>query len=382
MKKKLIRITTIPLSLEKLLDNQLAFMNNHFEVIAVSSDSNELSKIAAKNNINTFCLNLTRKITPIQDLFCLIKLYFYFKKEKPYIVHSHTPKAGTIGMLAAKLAKVPHRIHTVAGMPLLETKGFKRFLLNQVEKITYQSANHVFPNSFGLKYIIINQNYCDASKVKVIGNGSSNGIDLNYFTESLFDEKTKDDLRNLLGIKPTDFVFIFIGRLVSDKGINELISAFDELTVSHSKLKLILVGKREPELDPLKKETEKIIESNKQIIATGYQADVRIYYAISHALVFPSYREGFPNVVLQAGAMNLPSIVTDINGCNEIIKHQTNGLIIPRKNKEYLLESMRLLVENQSIYNELKSNTRKIIADRYEQHKLWELLLSEYLNFK
>lgn len=382
MKKKLIRITTIPLSLEKLLDNQLSFMNNHFEVIAVSSDSKELSKIAAKNNINTFCLNLTRKITPIQDFFSLIKLYFYFKKEKPFIVHSHTPKAGTIGMLAAKLARVPHRIHTVAGMPLLETKGFKRILLNQVEKITYRSANHIFPNSFGLKDIIINHKYCEASKVKVIGNGSSNGIDLSHFSQSLFDEETKQLQRNLLGIQATDFVYIFIGRLVSDKGINELIWAFNELTKSHSNLKLILVGKREPELDPLKKETEKIIQSNKQIISTGYQADVRVYYSISNAFVFPSYREGFPNVVLQAGAMNLPSIVTDINGCNEIIKHQINGLIIPRKNKTSLLESMRLLVENEDLYNQLKSSTRQIIEEHYEQHKLWELLLSEYLNFK
>lgn len=382
MKKKLIRITTIPLSLEKLLDNQLSFMNNHFEVIAVSSDSKELSKIAAKNNISTFCLNLTRKITPIQDFFSLIKLYFYFKKEKPFIVHSHTPKAGTIGMLAAKLARVPHRIHTVAGMPLLETKGFKRILLNQVEKITYRSANHIFPNSFGLKDIIINHKYCEASKVKVIGNGSSNGIDLSHFSQSLFDEETKQLQRNLLGIQSTDFVYIFIGRLVSDKGINELIWAFNELTISQSNVKLILVGKREPELDPLKKETEKIIQSNKQIISTGYQADVRVYYSISHALVFPSYREGFPNVVLQAGAMNLPSIVTDINGCNEIIKHQINGLIIPRKNKTSLLESMRLLVENEDLYNQLKSSTRQIIEEHYEQHKLWEVLLSEYLNFK
>jgi glycosyltransferase involved in cell wall biosynthesis len=375
---KLIRITTIPLSLEKLLEGQLTFMNKHYDVIAVSSECKKLSKYGQSNGVNTFCLPLTRKITLLKDLFAVIKLYFFLKKEKPMIVHTHTPKAGIVGMLAAKLAGVPLRLHTVAGLPLLEVTGLKRTLLNKVEKLTYIFATNIYPNSHGLSEIIINEQFTSLSKIKVLGDGSSNGINTNYFNPELFSSRSQTALRTELKIENEDLVYIFIGRLVSEKGINELMNAFEKLMTVESNIKLLLVGPYENDLDPLDETTMKIISENRNVISVGYQADVRPYLAIADILVFPSYREGFPNVVMQAGAMGLASIVSNINGCNEIIEDRINGLIIPVKSEKAIYNAMFELKRNYQTREVLRSNSRQIIVAKYERTKYWDLLLKEY----
>ena len=377
-KKKLVRITTVPISLEKLLSGQLHFMTDYYDVIGVSSGGEKLDLVAKKENIRVQAVELTRKITPLKDLKAVFHLYRFLKKEKPFIVHSHTPKAGTIGMLAAKLAGVPHRLHTVAGLPLLEATGKKRKVLDFVEKITYSCATKVYPNSKGLKEIIIQNGYCAANKLEVLANGSSNGIDTSHFNPDLITESQKTTLRAQLGIQENDKVFIFVGRLVKDKGINELIAAFDKLSQTHSQVKLLLVGRYEPDLDPLQPETLALIESNKAIISAGYQIDVRPYFGIADALVFPSYREGFPNVVMQAGAMRLPCIVSDINGCNEIVIEGQNGFIIPVKSEQAIFEAMQKLSNQPQLIPMLREKARELILSRYEQRLVWQAVLEEY----
>ncbi|TXI87594.1 MAG: glycosyltransferase family 1 protein [Crocinitomicaceae bacterium] len=376
--KKLIRISTVPISLEKLLENQLSFMNDYFDVIAVSSEKERLESFGKENKVRIKYIELTRQITPIKDLIALWKMYWFLKREKPFIVHSHTPKAGTIGMLAAKLAGVPHRLHTVAGLPLLEVTGIKRKLLNFVEKITYWAATQVYPNSNGLKEIILAENFCKKEKLKVIGNGSSNGINTSFFDSSLFSSEEKNKLREQLKIQELDFVFIFVGRLVGDKGINELIEAFTQIELTSNNCKLILVGPFETELDPLQPTTLSLIDTNKNIICVGYQKDVRPFFAISNCLVFPSYREGFPNVVMQAGAMGLPSIVSDINGCNELIVENVNGIIIPPKNTKLLTHAMKSIIDNRYKTEQMALNSREMITSKFEQKLIWGSLKAEY----
>lgn len=378
-KPKLIRITTVPISLDKLLTGQLRFMNSFYEVIAVSSDNKYLKKIGDQEEIRTFHVEMSRKITPVKDIIAVLKLFFFLRKEKPFIVHTHTPKAGIVGMLAAALAGVPHRLHTVAGMPLIEATGFKRKVLNFVERLTYSFATKIYPNSHGLTDIILDNHFCKPDKIKVLANGSSNGIDTSYFNPDLYSDTQNAALRLQLNTNPTDFIFVFVGRLVADKGINELVLAFEKLSHKNPKVKLLLVGDYETDLDPLSPETLAIIQNNKGIVAVGFQSDVRPYLAISDALVFPSYREGFPNVVMQAGAMGLPSIVTDINGCNEIIQHLKNGIIIPIKNATAIFESMQSMISNPTTPQE-KQNNRAMIVDRYEQCLVWEAILEEYRN--
>lgn len=376
-KRKLVRITTVPVSLQKLLENQLTFMKEYYDVIAVSSPHG-LKEIEKRDSIPVFGVEMTRKITPLKDLLAVWKLFIFFKKLNPLIVHTHTPKAGTVGMLAAKLAGVPIRMHTVAGLPLLEAKGIKRSLLNLVEKITYYCATYVYPNSFGLKKIIQDNYFCNVTKLKVIANGSSNGIDTSYFNPELFSEEIKLKHRNTLSIQPDDFVFIFVGRLVGDKGINELIRAFEIFQVNKTKSKLLLVGQFEEELDPLEDETLKIINTNPNIISVGFQDDVRLYFAIAECLIFPSYREGFPNVVMQAGAMGLPSIVTDINGCNEIIEDGINGIVISVKNIDEIITGMAKIYGDKDLFKKLRNNTRRIIVERFERQFVLDAILKEY----
>ena len=283
-------------------------------------------------------------------------------------------------MLASKLAGVPNRLHTVAGLPLLEAKGIKRKVLNFVEKLTYSCATKVYPNSYGLEKIILDFNFLPQNKCKVIANGSSNGIDTNYFNPDIFTETDKNILRKNLNIKKEDFVYVFVGRLVSDKGINELVQAFENLNLKLNiqNSKLVLVGPLENELDSLEEKTLTAIENNENIISVGYQQDVRPYFSIANILTFPSYREGLPNVVLQASAMNLPCIVTNINGCNEIITHNKNGLIIPVKNVNELQNAMKELLINKELRNKLIKNSRPHIVKTYQRQVVWDALLDEY----
>ena len=381
--KKLIRITTVPISFKVLLKGQLRFMaSNGFDVKGVSSEGEELKEVRENEGIVMEAINMSRKITPFQDLKSLWEMWNFLRKEKPQIVHTHTPKAGIIGMLAARLAGVPHRLHTVAGLPLMEATGIKRKILNFVEKLTYSSATRVYPNSKGLYNFILQNNFTQSNKLKIIANGSSNGINTTFFSPAQVSEIEKITLREKLNIQPDDFVFVFVGRIVSDKGINELIKAFSELQTAKNNeltgIKLLLVGGLESYLDPLNPETLAEINQNKDIISVGFQQDVRSFFAIADALVFPSYREGFPNVVMQAGAMGLPSIVSDINGCNEIIVEGKNGLIIPPKNVEKLKEKMLTLAKDKNLYTKLKGNSRRMIENRYEQSVVWNALLEEY----
>lgn len=376
---KLIRITTVPISLQKLIAGQMKFMGkNGFKVIMISSDFNGKDQLETKENAEYISVEMTRKISPFKDLISLFKMINTFRKVKPTIVHTHTPKAGLLGMIAAKLTAVPVRLHTVAGLPLMETKGFKRRVLELVEQLTYACATKVYPNSASLKEFIIHHNFTESDKLKVIGNGSSNGINTADFKKSPEITQKANDLAKLHGIKSTDFVFIFVGRLVKDKGIEELVRAFHLLSQNYPALKLILVGPKESELDPLSASCLQIIKENKKIISVGYQNDVRPYLALSNVLAFPSYREGFPNVPMQAGCFDLPCIVTNINGCNEIIVEGENGLIIPVKDEIALRSAMEKLYTEKEAYTLMCFKARKLIVDRYEQEKIWALILEEY----
>ena len=380
MKKiSLVRITTVPISLKHLINGQMKFMSeNGFDVIMISSSGHEIKEIIKKENCQHITVSLTRKITPYKDLIATYRLFKILKKIKPTIVHTHTPKAGIVGMLASFLANVPIRIHTVAGLPLLEARGIKRLILNLVEKSTYSLSSKIYPNSYGLKNIILQKKFAPERKIKVVGNGSSNGIDTSFFDPNLISRADKISLRKSLKIKKNDFVFIFVGRIVTDKGINEILEAFCKLSNIYNDVKLLLVGPFEDNLSPINNKSKRYISSNDNILTVGYQNDVRLYFSISNLLVFPSYREGFPNVVLQSGSMGLPSIVSDINGCNEIIENNKNGIIIPKKNIDLLFKAMSKFYLNKEFYKKIKLNCRIMIKKKFERKLFWNLLLDEY----
>ncbi|MEG0931910.1 MULTISPECIES: glycosyltransferase family 4 protein [Weeksellaceae] len=376
MKKiKNFRISTVPVSLNILLKGQLKFLSNHFAVTAISGAGKDLDEVVEREGVKTYAIEIQRNISPFKDIVSLIQLYFYFKKEKPLIVHSITPKAGLLSMIAAKFADVPIRMHTFTGLIFPSKSGLLQKILIKMDQLLCWSATNIYPEGNGVKNDLIN--YKITSKpLNILANGNVNGIDLEYFALNAISNEQQSQLKKELHIQEKDFIFIFVGRLVSDKGINELIQAFSKLKIQNSKL--LLVGPLESDLDPLRYEILKEIETNPNIISVGFQKDVRPYFAISDCLVFPSYREGFPNVVMQAGAMGLPSIVSNINGCNEIIIEGENGTIIPVKDSEAIKSAMLKMIEDKEFYFKLKENSRSMIQSRYEQAVVWQALLEEY----
>jgi glycosyltransferase involved in cell wall biosynthesis len=375
LKTKLYRTATVSISLDYLLKGQLKFLNQHFEVVAVSGQNEHLRTVAEREQVRVVPLTMQRAIRPFQDLVALWRLYWLFRTERPQIVHSITPKAGLLSMLAAKMAGIPIRIHTFTGLIFPSKKGLLRKVLIAMDKLLCLCATNVYPEGQGVKKDLV-QHKITNKPLRVLANGNINGVNTEYFDLEKVTLTEQQEIRVRLQIQETDFVFIFVGRLVGDKGINELISAFSQLETPNSKL--LLVGPFEPEFDPLQPETLKVIKTHPNIISVGFQSDVRPYFAISDCLVFPSYREGFPNVVMQAGAMGLPSIVTDINGCNEIIVEGVNGTIIPVKNVVAIEESMQKMCSDNAYYVQLQQKTRPMIQSRYKHQVVWEALLAEY----
>jgi len=377
LKPKIIRASTIARSMDSFLSGQLSFLNNHFEIIAVSGEDEHLANIREREKIGTFSVPMQRQISPLKDFVAFIKLYRLFKREKPKIVHSFTPKAGLLCMCAAYFAKVPVRIHTFTGLIFPSKTGVMHFILSNLDRLLCAMATNIYPEGKGVKQELINHKITK-KHLKVLANGSIKGIDIEYFNPDNFNELNNKNLRRELNIKEKDFVFVFIGRLVGDKGINELIAAFKKLLHEHAEVKLLLVGSFENYLDPLKPEAVRMIQEYPDIISLDYQEDVRPFYAIADALVFPSYREGFPNVVLEAGAMGLPCIVTDISGCNEIILNNENGIIIPIKDISSLLEAMKKFVLDKRYLQKLKANARSMVIKKFNKHLVWDAILKEY----
>jgi glycosyltransferase involved in cell wall biosynthesis len=378
-KPVLIRVTTVAISLRLLLTGQMKFMSeNGFKVYMVSSPDEHVPDLIKEEQCEHFSVPMTRRITPLLDIISLIKLILLFRRLNPDIVHTHTPKAGILGMMAAWLLRVPIRMHTVAGLPWMESHGLKRKVLEVTEKLTYFFATNIYPNSKRLKDFISSKNWVSVKKLKTIGNGSSNGVNVRFFSINKVISDKALHIRSGLGISESNFIFCFIGRLVSDKGVNELVEATEILSKQRQDFSLILVGKTEDDLDPLSPETMKTIGRNNAIFNVGFVNDVRPYIAASNMAILPSYREGFPNVPLQAGAMGKACIATDINGSSEIIKHGETGWLIPPKNAKELANAMRYCMENRKEVIEKGLVIHKRILADFDQQKFWNEILQEY----
>lgn len=375
-KLKLLRVSTIPHSLHLLLRGQIRYMKEKgMEVYMASATGPEVEVLEKNEGASHYHVPLSRSLNPLHDLKALYHMVKLIRKIRPDIVHSHSPKAGTIGMLAAFICRVPLKIHTVAGLPLMESQGIKKKLLILVEKWTYRFADWVLPNSIGLQeYIIENNLLTDKRKVKVLGKGSSNGIDLSYFSRTPAVMEAAGLFREKHHVEKSDLLLCFVGRLAFYKGINELVAAFKILSERYVNLKLVLVGPTES-LNPLEERTTALISTLPGIIATGHQDDIRPYLAAADIFVFPSYREGFPQSLMQACAFGLPCIATDINGCNEMVFNGVNGYLIPSKQVDAIVEACVKLITDKATRIKLGENSRAYIEEHFEQRQVWNLSL-------
>ena len=367
-RKKIIRVTTADISLNSLLKGQLMFLNQYFEVVGVAKDTGVLKEVSEREGIRVVDAPLERPISLVKDIKGLWFLYRLFRKEKPWCVHANTPKGSLLAMIAAWIARVPHRVYTVTGLRYQGAHGMLRTILKTMERLSCLFATNVIPEGQGVLHALQEDNITK-KPLRVIWNGNINGIDTEYFkpTES-FTERKNDT-----------FTFVFIGRIVRDKGIHELTECIRKLNCN-----LILVGSFE-DGDPVDEDDKKFLLTSEKVKFVGWQTDVRPYLEQADALVFPSYREGFPNVPMQAGAMGLPCIVTNINGCNEIIKDGLNGKIIAAPLKEgtkmmeqSLLNTMQWFINHREEAKRMGNNARPMIQERYEQRYVWTALKDYY----
>lgn len=371
-KKKVLRIATVPLSLDLLLKGQLRMLNEEYEVVAVSSPGKELEKVAGREGVRTVAVGMERRISLFKDLVSLCRLIKVIRREKPWMVHTVTPKAGLLGMMAAWVCGVPVRVHTFTGLVFPTACGLKRKILMATDRLTCACATSINPEGKGvmndLKRFGITRR-----DMKIVGNGNINGIDLEFFCRTPEVMEVAAKWR-----KEGSFTFCFVGRIVGDKGMNELAEAFGRLVAEYPACRLLLVGAFEEKLDPVSPEVKAFFENCGQVEFVGWQDDIRPFLAASDVFVFPSYREGFPNVVIQAAAMGVPSIVTDINGCNEIICDGVNGVIVPSHDADRLYEAMKRMREDGEAWANMSRKARASVAERYERKFVWNEIKKFY----
>lgn len=365
---KIIRATTVSGSLCFCRDIMLKMRNMGYDMIAVSSPGEFLKELRDRDGFTVYEVPMARHISLTGDIRSLFKMIKVFRKERPQMVHSMTPKAGLICMMAGWLTRVPVRIHTFTGLVWPASNGFKRKVLMATDALTCACATHVIPEGQGVMNDL--QAHITKKPMKVLGFGNVRGVDMERFIPERL--KSNDT--------PHPFTFLFVGRIVGDKGINELVEAFVKLNGKYPDTRLVFVGGYEKNLDPLKPETLQRIERCGAIETHGYKTgdDLLMEYMKADCFIMPSYREGFPNTVMEAGAMGLPSIVTDINGSREIIVDGENGLIVPPQTVQPLYDAMERMMNDKELREKMQKNARPMIESRFERSFVQRCLMEFY----
>lgn len=371
-KIKLVRITTAPISMRLLITGQPAYMKQAgFDVTLISAEGNDWNFIPHLNDYNVHKVDMARQIDIKKDIKALFALIRLFRKIKPHIVHTHTPKAGLLGMLAARISGVPVRIHTLAGMPLMTASGMKRKILFQTEKLTFSASNETWPNSKLLYRYIIDHKMISSDKAHIILNGSSNGIELHRYNPKNIDQERIAAIKKQYNISDEHFCFLAVGRMVNDKGIKELLTSFLHLYKSNPNIRLILLGPFET-ADALDEITVQTIKSHSAIVHIDWSDEVEKFMFLSQCFVHASHREGFPNVVLQAGAMGIPVICSDIPGNIDIVENEQEGTVFPVKNQQSLQAAMQHVMNHyEEALTKAKVLNQKVVNcyDRIAVHQ-------------
>lgn len=381
---KLIRMATVGLSLDTFCRGVLSDLrdNEGYEIIALASPDSSLAALGEREGVRTIGVAMRRDISPLSDLVSLWRLVKVLRRERPDMLHTMTPKAGLLGMMAGRIARVPVRVHTFTGLLFPTATGLKRRLLTLTDRLTCACATNVIAEGQGVRSDLIN-NGITRKPVRVLGHGNVRGVDLDHYSPTPELRSEAKELRRRFDIPDNALVLIFIGRFVVDKGLHELLEALPIVrrAMPDTEIHLIMVGDIEGGKEDIPLST---IAGKPHIhLSGGWTGDVRPWLLAADLLVCPSYREGFPNVVLEAGALYLPSVVTDINGSREIITHGENGLIVPPRTVEPLA---RAIIDILSLTNEERKaigrNARTNVETRFSRPYVIQCLKDFYKEFK
>jgi glycosyltransferase involved in cell wall biosynthesis len=313
-----------------------------FRVMLVSGPGELLGRMAASEGIEAIAIPMQRGIAPLADLVSLARLWRLLRRLRPDLTEFSTPKAGLLGTMAAKLSGVPRRIYMLRGLRLETSTGFKRRILLVTERLASACAHVVLCNSNSLRAEALALGMAPAAKLHLLGEGSSNGVDVVRFAP------VPSDVLERLGLPRQAFVVGFVGRLTCDKGLPELIEAFGTILKAEPEARLLLVGWFDASEDALSAAMRARIENHPRIHCTGFVTDTAPYYRAMDLLVLPTWREGFPNVVLEAAATGIPVITTLCTGSRDSVVPEVTGLLIPPGYPEAISEAVLKLLPIRS----------------------------------
>lgn len=375
----LLHVTTVPMSLV-FLKGQIGHMKSRgLRIHVLSSPGRDLESFAESENVPIHAVEMDRAITPIRDLRAVADICRVLLEVKPTIVHSHTPKGGLLGMIAAALMRVPVRVYHMRGLPMLTAKGPRRLLLKWTEKVAASLAHQVLCNSHSMREVVIAERICHRDKIKVLLGGSGNGVDAKVrFDPAVVDREARMKTRLELGIPACSTVIGFVGRVVLDKGIVELVEAWRNIRQDYEQCHLLVVGPFELH-DPVPIDTEQVLREDPRIHLVGMVWNTPPLFAAMDLLVLPTHREGFPNVPLEAAAMELPVVATRIPGCIDAVEDSVTGTLVSARDAEELANAIRMYLKSPALRRRHGLAGRKRVLREFPQEAIWESLYSEYV---
>lgn len=378
----LMFVTTAASTMDVLMHGQMRYFRKMgFNVMGVCSPGNETGRISIREGVAVREVAMSRRPSPMIDVVSLVRLARLFRKEKPTIVHSSTPKAGVLGMLAATLVRVPVRFYTVRGMASHINTATPAHMIRMLEKTACHCASQVLAVSRSVADAMIGTGLCPSHKMKVLHHGSSNGVDADgMFTPDAVAPDQVRALRHRLQIPADAYVIGFVGRVVKDKGFVELAQAWQEIKRVRPNGRLIVVGPPERD-DAVPESFVKGLMEDPSVIITGMvsKEEMPSYYKMMNVVSFPSYREGFPNVVLEAAAMEVPVVATRVTGCVDAVIHGVTGALIPPRDTKALKDALIDYLDDPALARRHGQAARNRVLKDFRPQDVWEALLNEYV---
>ena len=372
----LVHVVTHAMSADHLLRGQLRWMRERgWRVTLVTSPNERLSAISEREGVEVVEVPIPREIEPARDLRALGALVLALRRLRPDVVNASTPKAGLLGMAAARVLHVPARVYVMRGLRLETSAGIKRAILSATERVATACAHSVVPVSASLGRKAVAMGLAPASKVATAGGGSSNGVRTELFATP--DPEEVSSLRARLGLVEGTPVVGFVGRFTRDKGVAELVEAFDVVRATRPRARLLLVGALEPG-DPVSPSVLSRIDSDPGILKPGFLADPSAAYALMTVLAFPSHREGFPNVPLEAGAAGLPVVAAQATGSVDAVLHGITGTLVGVGDVGALADALARYLDHPALAaSHGQAGARRAQTD-FAPERIWEALDALY----
>ena len=376
---RLLYITTVPVTLGFLIDHIAYMQNKGFGVSVLSSPDSGLSEFGNRQGIPVYGVPMRRHFSPGHDLIALARLIYYLVCTRPHIVHVLTPKAGLLGMLSAWLTRVPVRVYHIVGLRYETETGFRRRMLIWSEKIACACAQQVICVSHSLEEIVIESGLCKPAKISVPGNGSVNGVDaVGKFNPASIEKDTQLRVRESANIPVGALVLGYVGRIVRDKGIHELAEAWATLREQVPNLHLLVIGSFEPQ-DPVSSHVHEVFKNDPRVYLAGFVADTPPLYMTMDVLALPTYREGFGNVVIEAGAMVIPVVGTRVTGCVDAIVDGVTGTLVPARDAKSLTSATHRYLMNPELRQRHGKAARERVLQDFQQEPIWDAVYQVYL---